>query len=107
MNYLKIKTKQSNGIKTISDAWGSGTLKIISSCKEAGLPDPEIIEQDGGILVTMFKNKYSKGQLQILGLNDRQVKAVLYVVETGSITNSSISRYAIRPKERLYVILKN
>ncbi len=30
------------------NAWGSGTLKIISTCKEAGLPDPEIIEQDGG-----------------------------------------------------------
>ncbi|MBA4259801.1 MAG: transcriptional regulator [Chitinophaga sp.] len=70
------------------DAWGSGTLKIISTCKEAGLPDPEIIEQDGGILVTLFKNKYSKEQLQILGLNERQVKAVLYVVENGSITNS-------------------
>jgi len=70
------------------DAWGSGTLKIISTCKEAGLPDPEIIEQDGGILVTLFKNKYSKYQLQILGLNERQVKAILYVVEHGSITNS-------------------
>jgi len=70
------------------DAWGSGTLKIISTCKEAGLPDPEIIEQDGGILVTLFKNKYSADQLQKLGLNERQVKAVLYVVEHGSINNS-------------------
>jgi ATP-dependent DNA helicase RecG len=70
------------------DAWGSGTLKIISTCKEAGLPDPEIIEQDGGILVSLFKNKYNADQLQKLGLNERQVKAVLYVVEQGSITNS-------------------
>ena len=67
---------------------GSATLKIISTCQEAGLPDPEIIEQDGGILVTHFKNKYSKEQLQILGLNERQVKAILYVVEHCSITNS-------------------
>jgi ATP-dependent DNA helicase RecG len=70
------------------DAWGSGTLKIISACKEAGLPDPEIIEQDGGILVTLFKNKYSTEQLKKLGLNERQVKAVLYVIEKGKITNS-------------------
>jgi ATP-dependent DNA helicase RecG len=69
------------------DAWGSGTLKIISTCKEAGLPDPEIIEQDGGILVTLFKNKYSADQLQKLGLNERQIKAVMYVVEKGKITN--------------------
>ena len=69
------------------DAWGSGTLKIISSCREAGLPDPEIIEQDGGILVTLFKNKYNMEQLQKMGLNERQIKAVLFVVENGSITN--------------------
>ncbi len=90
------------------DAWGSGTLKIISTCKEAGLPDPEIIEQDGGILVTLFKNKYSKDQLQKLGLNERQVKAVLYVVEYGSITNSQYQqvcntseRTALRDLEEL------
>jgi ATP-dependent DNA helicase RecG len=70
------------------DAWGSGTLKIIDTCRQAGLPDPEIIEQDGGILVTLFKNKYSANQLRKLGLNERQVKAVLYVVENGKITNS-------------------
>ena len=70
------------------DAWGSGTLKIISTCKEAGLPDPEIIEQDGGILVTLFKNKYNAEQLKKMGLNERQVKAVLYVLENGKITNS-------------------
>ena len=74
------------------DAWGSGTLKIISTCQEAGLPDPEIIEQDGGILVTLFKNKYSTDQLQKLGLNERQVKAVLYVLENGNITNSQYQK---------------
>ncbi len=70
------------------DAWGSGTLKIISTCKEAGLPDPEIIEQDGGILVTLFKNKYSAEQLKKMNLNGRQLGAVLYLLEKGSITNS-------------------
>lgn len=69
------------------DAWGSGTLKIISACKEAGLPDPEIIEQDGGILVTLFKNKYSTDQLRKLGLNERQIKAVKFVIEKGKISN--------------------
>lgn len=75
------------------DAWGSGTLKIIRTCKEAGLPDPEIIEQDGGILVTLFKNRYSADQLHKLGLNERQVKAVLYVVEKDSITSSVYQKY--------------
>lgn len=37
------------------DAWGRRTLKIISACKEAGLPEPEIIEKEGGVQVTIFK----------------------------------------------------
>ena len=74
------------------DAWGSGTLRIISTCKEAGLPDPEIIEQDGGILVTLFKNKYSAEQLKKMNLNGRQLGAVLYLLEKGSITNTEYQK---------------
>jgi ATP-dependent DNA helicase RecG len=69
------------------DAWGRGTIKIIETCKQAGLPEPEIIEQDGGLLVTMFKNNLTKEQLTKLGLNERQLKAVEYVKEKGKITN--------------------
>ena len=38
------------------DAWRSGTVKIIETCQQAGLPEPELIEQDGGFFVTLFKN---------------------------------------------------
>ncbi len=62
-------------------------MKIIDSCKEAGLPEPELAERDGGFLVTLFKNRFSAEQLQQLGLNDRQIKAMLYVKEKGKITN--------------------
>jgi ATP-dependent DNA helicase RecG len=69
------------------DAWGRGTLKIINSCKEAGLPEPEFIGIDGGVLVTIFKDIYSEDQLKKLGLNERQIKAVLFVKENGKVTN--------------------
>ena len=36
------------------DAWDRGTLKIIEACKTAGMPDPEIIEKNGGISTTLF-----------------------------------------------------
>jgi ATP-dependent DNA helicase RecG len=36
------------------DTWGRGTLKIIKACKEAGLPEPEIKEMNGGIEVTIY-----------------------------------------------------
>ena len=70
------------------DAWGRGTLKIINACRDAELPEPLIIEQDGGFLVEIFKNRYTPEQLKKADLNERQIKAVLYIIENGSITNS-------------------
>src|SRR5665647_1956945 len=69
------------------DAWGRGTIKIIDTCKEAGLPEPEMLELDGGFSITLFKNILTEEQLTKLGLNDRQVKAVIFVKEKGRITN--------------------
>ncbi len=74
------------------DAWGRGTLKIINTCKEAGLPEPEITELNGGLLVTLFKDKHSYEQLKKLGLNERQIKAVEYVKEKGKITNKEYQK---------------
>lgn len=45
-------------------------------------------EEFGGVMITLFKDRYTEEQLRKIGLNERQVKAVLYVVENGSITNS-------------------
>jgi ATP-dependent DNA helicase RecG len=69
------------------DSWGRGTLKIINSCKEAGLPEPTITALDGGILVTLFKDKYSTEQLKSLGLTERQIAAVEFVKVNGRIDN--------------------
>jgi ATP-dependent DNA helicase RecG len=69
------------------DAWGRGTIKILDACKEAELPEPEMQELDGGFIITLFKNTLSEEQLIALGLNGRQVKAVLYVKEKAKITN--------------------
>jgi ATP-dependent DNA helicase RecG len=74
------------------DSWGRGTLKIINSCKEAGLPEPTITALDGGILVSLFKDKYSSEQLKSLGLNERQITAVEYVKANGKITNNELQQ---------------
>lgn len=37
------------------DTWGRGTLRIYNSCKEHGLPEPEIEETEGGMRVTLYK----------------------------------------------------
>jgi len=70
------------------DSWGSGIMKIVNSCKEAGLPTPILEEDGGGFIVKLFKDRFSEEQLQKLGLNERQIKAILYVKEKRKITNS-------------------
>lgn len=70
------------------DTWGRGTLKIINACKEAELPTPEIKEEFGGFSVTIFKAVLSEDQLKKLGLNERQIKALLYMKGNNQITNA-------------------
>lgn len=70
------------------DAWGRGTIRILDTCKEFDLPEPEMTEFQGGFKVTLYKDRYSEEQLKKLGLNERQIKAVLYVKENSQITNS-------------------
>ena len=78
------------------DAWGRGTVKIIETCLEAGLPEPEFIERDGGFLVTLFKNNLTEEQLKKLGLNERQIDAILFYRAKGEITSSEYAeRYKI------------
>ena len=69
------------------DSWGSGIMKIVNSCKTAGLPAPDLNEKEGGFIVTLFKERFTEEQLQQSGLNARQVKAILYVKDKGKITN--------------------
>jgi ATP-dependent DNA helicase RecG len=69
------------------DSWGSGIMKIVDSCKIAGLPAPVLEEDGGGFIVRLFKDNLVEEQLVKLGLNQRQIKAVLYVKDKGRITN--------------------
>jgi len=47
------------------DIWGRGTLKIINACKEAGLPEPEIKEMNGGVEVTIFNTQQPENSERI------------------------------------------
>jgi ATP-dependent DNA helicase RecG len=45
-------------------------------------------ELDGGFSIALFKDLFTPEQPIKLGLNDRQLKAVVFVKERGKITNS-------------------
>ncbi len=67
--------------------WGSGTKRIVDLCKERNLPEPEFREEQGGISVWLYKDIFREESLVKMGLNERQIKAVLYVKENGKISN--------------------
>ncbi|NJE31490.1 DeoR family transcriptional regulator [Thermococcus sp. 18S1] len=69
------------------EKWGSGTLRILKAFEEAKLPRPEFKEAFGGFQVVFYRDWLTEERLRELGLNERQVKAVLYVKERESITN--------------------
>jgi ATP-dependent DNA helicase RecG len=79
------------------DAWGRGTLKIINSCKASGLPEPEIAEKDGGIMVTLHKSGQVGGQDggqvgdQIQTLTPRQQDILKLIIENPKISRKELS----------------
>ena len=71
------------------ELWGHGTLKIVDTCIEQGLPEPDFTEESGVITVTFYKDKWNEENLKKLGLNDRQIKAVKHLNENKIINLSS------------------
>ena len=68
------------------ERWGTGTNRIIDSCLDHGLPEPLFEERSGGLVVTLRK-EITEEFLREKGLNERQIRAVAYVREKGSISN--------------------
>jgi len=68
------------------EQWGSGIEKMQKYCLNAGLPEP-IFEEDQGFQVVFRKDIYDEDYLRSLNLNERRIKAVMYVKKNGNITN--------------------
>ena len=68
------------------EQWGSGIDKMRKACQKAGIPEPKF-EEHQGFRVIFRKDIYTEEYLQKIGLNERQIKMVLYVKEKGKITN--------------------
>ena len=71
----------------IVESVGSGIEKMTNALKEAGLPELKIEANRVDFILVFLKDVYTGEYLQKLGLNERQIKAVMYVKEKGKITN--------------------
>ena len=69
------------------ESWGRGTIKIMEKCQEQGLPEPDFEEDHGVFVVKFYQDKWNEENLKKLGINERQIKAVIYVKGKGKITN--------------------
>jgi len=79
---------------------GSGIRQMTKSLKNAGLSEPDFMEEFGGFSVYMQKNVYDKEYLKSLGLNNSQIQAVSYIQEHGSLTMSDFLRISPGINER-------
>jgi ATP-dependent DNA helicase RecG len=83
------------------ERWGTGTNDIVKECIDHGLPEPIFKYQAGGFAVILRKSKIPE-DLDELGLNERQKKAVEYISQHGKITSGEFqSLYAGVTRETL------
>jgi len=59
----------------------------MEKCQEQGLPEPDFEEDHGVFVVKFYQDKWNEENLKKLGINERQIKAVIYVKGKGRITN--------------------
>ncbi|MBU4189611.1 MAG: helix-turn-helix domain-containing protein [Candidatus Thermoplasmatota archaeon] len=69
------------------EQYGSGIWRMINACRKTGLPDPVFEETAGGFHVIFRKDIFTEEYMRENGLNERQIKAVMYVKKEGKITN--------------------
>lgn len=70
------------------ERWGTGTIRIVELCRAQGLPVPEFRALPNMMQVIFLKDPYTPERLHQMGLNERQIKAVQYVKQHKSLTNS-------------------
>jgi len=70
------------------EQWGTGVGEMRDEFCQAGLPEPEWEEAQGAVWLTFRKDILTEEHLKTMGLNKRQIRAVLWVKMHGRITNS-------------------
>jgi len=74
------------------EAWGRGIRKMNEQCAAAGLPQPLYYYESSGFWAVFRKNTFNEQSLSELGLNERQVDALLFFKTKGEITSSEYAQ---------------
>ena len=85
------------------ESWGRGISKMEEKCIQAGLPKPIIENKGSDFWITFKKDIYNEEYLSNLGLNQRQVDALIFYKNKGEILSSEyIKRYSISERTARY-----
>lgn len=76
------------------ERWGSGTLKIIDMCRQAGHPEPEFEERAGDVVVRFLPSGYSPPTQVSHNLTERQRRILL-------ILSDGVPRQSLQIREQL------
>lgn len=87
------------------ERWGRGIQKIMAECAVAGIDEPAFEERSGGLWLTFRASVLGEEPLRLLGLNERQVKALLWVETHGIITNRAYREMNAVSNKAAYVEL--
>lgn len=74
------------------ESWGRGIAKMTEQCFNYGLPAPLFFFKSSGFWVEFRKDIYDEKQLTELGLNQRQIRAVLFLKDNDRITNKEYQK---------------
>ncbi len=66
---------------------GTGTLDMITRCREVGLSEPEFRQDGGQFVMTLWRDWLTADFLAPLGLNERERKAVDFIQRARRMTN--------------------
>lgn len=72
----------------VVERWGTGNTRMAQACAEQGLPGPEFARIGDEVWVTFRKDSYTDERLVLAGLTSRQIRAVRFVQQNGSISNA-------------------
>ena len=76
------------------DKAGTGILDVLGKCREAGLPEPDFVQDGDQFTVTLWRDALTPARLDQLGLNERQRKAVEHLRTKPQITNADYQTIA-------------
>lgn len=85
------------------ESWGRGINKMTEQCLASGLPEPLFYYKSSGFWVELRKDIYHAEYLQELGLNERQLDALLFFKDKGEIVNSEyVKRFGVTDRTARY-----